>query len=74
VPHHGSQAYAIAADPCFVIADVVVDGVSQGAIPSYTFADVVTDHTIAVTFATVVHTSRRRRAPAARSTRRARWR
>jgi hypothetical protein len=53
VPCGGSQAFAIAADPGFAVADVKVDGVSQGAIASYTFTNVTADHTIAATFADV---------------------
>ena len=47
-----SQSYAIApSDSCHVIADVKVDGVSVGAVPSYKFTNVQADHTIAATFA-----------------------
>jgi hypothetical protein len=35
----------------FVIADVLVDGVSQGALGSYTFTDISANHEVAVTFA-----------------------
>jgi CTP:phosphocholine cytidylyltransferase-like protein len=44
------QAYAIGADPCYSIADVVVDGGSVGAVSGYTFTNVQTTHTIAATF------------------------
>jgi hypothetical protein len=37
------------------IADVIVDGVSQGAIASYTFTFVETDHTISASFAVTTH-------------------
>src|SRR5207244_2292327 len=40
----------IAADPCYSIADVVVDGSSRGAVASYTFNNVQTNHTISATF------------------------
>ena len=33
------------------VADVVVDGVSVGAVNGYTFTNVTADHTIAATFA-----------------------
>ena len=36
----GDQAFTIAADPCYHIADVLVDGVSVGAVTSYTFTNV----------------------------------
>src|SRR5919197_604620 len=45
-----NQAFSIAADKCYAIADVVVDGASQGAISSYTFSYVQTNHTIAASF------------------------
>ena len=44
------QSFTIAADPCYDIADVLVDGVSQGPVTSYTFTDVQAAHTIAATF------------------------
>ncbi len=43
--------YTIAANPHYYVVDVFVDGVSQGAISTYTFSSVKADHTIAVTFA-----------------------
>src|SRR2546427_318165 len=47
----GSQTYTIAPDDkCHVIADVKVDGVSVGAVASYTFSDVQTNHSIDATF------------------------
>ena len=45
-----SQTFSIAANNCYQIADVVVDGVSQGAISSYTFNNVTATHSISVTF------------------------
>src|SRR5205085_4925854 len=45
-----SQSFTISADPCYSIADVLVDGVSQGAIASYTFNNVTANHTIAASF------------------------
>ena len=44
------QTFAIVADPGGQIVDVVVDGVSQGPLPSYTFPSVSADHTIHATF------------------------
>jgi len=50
--HHGDDiTFTIAASTGYHIADVVVDGISQGAISSYTFSDVTADHTISVAFA-----------------------
>lgn len=47
------QSYTITADSGYEIEDVTVDGVSQGAVSSYTFADVQTDHTISVNFTAI---------------------
>ena len=44
------QKIGIAADPCYSIADVLVDGNSVGAVSSYTFTNVTADHTIAASF------------------------
>ncbi|MEW6217922.1 MAG: hypothetical protein AB1634_00120 [Thermodesulfobacteriota bacterium] len=55
VTEGGDQAFAIVADPGYAIADVVVDGVSQGARDRYLFADLREDHVIEASFlATVV--------------------
>lgn len=48
-----SQDFAISADEGYEIADVVVDGVSQGALSTYRFEDVTANHTIEVTFKSV---------------------
>jgi len=45
-----NATYTITANACYSIADVVVDGVSQGAIPTYTFTNVTATHTISATF------------------------
>jgi hypothetical protein len=45
-----NQVYTITPNTCYQIADVVVDGVSQGAITTYTFTNVTTTHTISATF------------------------
>ena len=44
------QIFTIAADPCYHVADVVVDGVSVGAVSTYTFTNVTADHTIYAAF------------------------
>jgi hypothetical protein len=44
------QTFTITADTHYDIADVIVDGVSQGAIADYTFTNVTANHTIAATF------------------------
>ena len=46
-----AQAFAIAASAAHHIADVLVDGVSVGAVSAYTFTNVTVDHTIAASFA-----------------------
>lgn len=46
----GSQAFTMTAEPCYPIADVIVDGASVGAVSSYTFSNVTIAHTISVTF------------------------
>jgi len=56
VDHGANQSFTIAPNSCYQIADVLVDGVSQGAITSYTFTDVTTDHTIAATFSLLTYT------------------
>jgi len=48
-----SQSFAIAADTGYDIADVLVDGKSVGAAPSYEFAKVDASHTIAASFSVV---------------------
>jgi parallel beta-helix repeat protein len=44
------QIFTITEEAGYQIADVLVDSVSVGAIPAYTFEDVVQDHTIEVSF------------------------
>jgi hypothetical protein len=46
----GTLTYSIASASGYVIADVLVDGVTVGAVKSYTFTDVTTSHMIAATF------------------------
>jgi hypothetical protein len=44
------RKFTIAPDTCHTIADVLVDGVSVGAVATYTFSDVQAGHTIAASF------------------------
>lgn len=44
------QNFIITADTGYKISDVTVDNISQGAISSYTFTDVQTNHTISASF------------------------
>jgi hypothetical protein len=55
VPCGSDQTYDIAPAACHRIADVLVDGVSVGAVSSYTFTDVTTPHTIAASFALLTY-------------------
>ena len=50
VLHGGSQTFTIAANSGYAISNVKIDGVSIGAVKSYTFEDVTENHTIEVTF------------------------
>ena len=42
--------FTLTPDACYTIADVLVDGVSVGAVPSVTFNGLNADHTIAASF------------------------
>ena len=44
-------AYTITPNACYSIADVLVDGVSIGAEPTYTLTNIQANHTIAASFA-----------------------
>ncbi|HEU5072012.1 MAG TPA: sialate O-acetylesterase [Verrucomicrobiae bacterium] len=46
-----NQSFTIATDTNHVVSDVLVDGISVGAVSSYTFTNVIANHTIAATFA-----------------------
>ena len=50
------QAFSVTANPGYQIADLVVDGVSQGALSAYTFTSVAANHTIMATFTGPPHT------------------
>ena len=56
VSHGASQAYTITPASCAHVADVLVDGVSVGAVTGYTFSNVTADHTIAASFAINTYT------------------
>ena len=45
-----SQTFTITPDFSYKVSDVIVDGVSQGPLTSYTFTSVASDHTINATF------------------------
>src|SRR5690606_5970489 len=44
------QAFTITADSGYAVADVLVNGVSVGAVTTYTFENVTEDQTISATF------------------------
>src|SRR6185503_4075669 len=46
-----NQAFTITPNACYHVADVLVDGVSQGAITNFTFNNVQANHTISASFA-----------------------
>ena len=50
VAHGASQSFTITPDPDYAVQDVLVDDVSVGAVTSYPFTNVTTDHTIAASF------------------------
>ncbi|SSC13327.1 conserved protein of unknown function [Mesotoga infera] len=50
VTHGSNQSFTITPDTGYDIEDVKVDGVSIGAVSSYTFNNVTASHTISVTF------------------------
>ena len=46
----GSQTYTIVPNEGYMISDVTVDGQSVGSVSSYSFTNVIADHTILATF------------------------
>jgi subtilisin family serine protease len=50
-----SQSFIITPDPGCRVADVLIDGAPAGAVESYTFTDVVANHTISASFAPDTH-------------------
>jgi len=51
-----SQTFSISSNVGYSVLDVKVDGVSKGNISSYTFGNVITDHTIKASFSTSTFT------------------
>jgi hypothetical protein len=51
VDYGGNQTFTITPNTGYNISDVVVDGVSMGAVTTYTFSNVTTNHTINASFA-----------------------
>jgi hypothetical protein len=56
VNYGANQTFTIMPDTGYHVADVLVDGVSAGALTSYTFTSVTANHTISVTFAINTYT------------------
>ncbi|MDD1725097.1 MAG: PKD domain-containing protein [Methanospirillum sp.] len=50
VPYGSDQTFRITPDTGYIIEDVLVDSKSAGAVSSYTFTDVTSDHTISASF------------------------
>jgi len=50
VPCGGNQIYTFNPFPCSGVGTIIIDGVSFGPMPSYTFINVTAPHTISVTF------------------------
>jgi Tol biopolymer transport system component len=48
-----NQSFTIAANPGYYVSGVVVDGTTVGAVTTYTFNDVIANHTITVTVTTI---------------------
>ena len=51
VNYGANQSFTITPSATYHVADVLVDGVSVGAVTSYTFTNVIANHTISATFA-----------------------
>jgi ABC-type transporter MlaC component len=56
VDHGNNQSFTITPSAGYHVADVLVDGVSQGAITSYQFNSVIANHTISASFAINTYT------------------
>ncbi len=50
VNYGGSQSFSITPNTGYKVGDVLVDGVSKGAVASYTFSNVESNHSIAASF------------------------
>jgi len=56
VDHGTDLKFTISPDPGYRITDVVVDNVSAGALSTYTFSNIVANHTISATFSIITYT------------------
>ena len=50
VPEGSSQTFTITPDAGYQVDDVLVDGVSVGSVPTYTFSSVTANHTVVAMF------------------------
>ncbi len=51
IVYNGTQTYNMIPNTGYHVLDVLVDGISVGAVTNYTFNNVIVNHTISVTFA-----------------------
>lgn len=56
VSYGGDQSFIISADLGYYIADVLADGISVGAVASFDFVNVTSNHTLTANFAPVEYT------------------
>ena len=56
VSHGSNQTFTITPTSGYAISNVLVDGVSQGAVGSYTFGNVTANHTISARFSQITYT------------------
>jgi hypothetical protein len=56
VNYGASQSFTVAPNVHYRVADLKVDGLSQGALATYTFTHVISDHTIEVSFTPITYT------------------
>src|SRR3989338_6460575 len=57
VNYGGNQTFTIIPDTGYQVADVVVDGISIGAVTSYTFTNVTANHTVSAAFSEIPNIS-----------------
>ena len=50
VTEHNDRSFTITPDDSYIVADVLVDNVSVGAVSTYTFSNVAANHTISASF------------------------
>ena len=56
VSHGSNQTFTISPTSGYAISSVLVDGVSQGAVSSYTFSNVTANHSINASFSQITYT------------------